>query len=267
MQIAIKSLLAAMTKLSLWVCIVVIVSFTAYIWGKDWKINKESLYLKKQFAQLDLDKPISNINPLKIAPYKIVQVSKIESKEILESLGTEDYLQCTIIDESRKSTDPLYVSSLFLTYYTGDPDAIPHVPDECYLGNGWIPDQNQNIEITVPKMGIKDDQLPLRVLTFKKANSFGQNRFLHVGYYFSVDGSYSCTRRGVQLKQANMDHVFTYFSKVEVSLPNVGELPREKVISAMEKILKVISPVLLEDHWPDWQAAIEKQALSEKEAK
>jgi hypothetical protein len=47
---------------------------------------------------------------------------------------------------------------------------------------------------------------------------------------------------------------YSYFSKVEISFSNLrGIYPdKEQAIDATEKLLKVLLPVLEENHWPDW---------------
>ena len=53
----------------------------------------------------------------------------------VEALGTELYLSRTFMNTNRTSP-PL---QLHITYYTGQVDAVPHVPDRCMVANGFVP--------------------------------------------------------------------------------------------------------------------------------
>ncbi len=51
---------------------------------------------------------------------------------------------------------------------------------------------------------------------------------------------------------------YAYFSKVEVTFPVPAGMPQAAVDKAVEegkRFLQVMLPVLVRDHWPDWQAA------------
>jgi hypothetical protein len=49
-----------------------------------------------------------------------------------------------------------------------------------------------------------------------------------------------------------------YFSKVEVSFGGPRTQPRnlgrEESVAAAAKLFNVILPILVEEHWPDWEA-------------
>ena len=53
----------------------------------------------------------------------------------VEALGTDLYLSRTY----RHRDSELPQVQLHLAYYTGQVDAIPHVPDRCMVAGGYIP--------------------------------------------------------------------------------------------------------------------------------
>ena len=85
---------------------------------------------------IPLQKPLEEMNFEAIAPYRLQSQQRIENHDIVKELGTEDYLQCFLEDTEAGKSSPIRYCSLFITYYTGDPDTVPHVPDECYVGGG-----------------------------------------------------------------------------------------------------------------------------------
>ncbi|MGQ0628323.1 MAG: exosortase/archaeosortase family protein [Phycisphaerales bacterium] len=59
-----------------------------------------------------------------------------ESAEMLEELGTTNYLSRTYLRKDAPKDKPRAVD-LHLAYYTGMIDTIPHIPERCMVGAGW----------------------------------------------------------------------------------------------------------------------------------
>ena len=205
---------------------------------------------------LPLQKPLDELNRAKLSPYKVIKAVKI-SKEIEEELGTTEYIQWHLEDTSLEQGDPLRYLLLFVTYYTGDPDRVPHVPDWCYVGGGGQISTAENIELMVPHNGTGKDEVPMRILDIAESDSMGQ-RHRAVGYIFAVNGTYRCTRTDVRMRLNRLTDRYAYFSKVEMSVL-VGGVSREQLISALTRLAQKAVPVLAAEHWPDWAAAKTKQ--------
>ena len=92
-----------------------------------WHLTKHPLPLKQSLHEMD---------EAALLPFVVRNKTRIDNADILATLGTEDYLQWIIEDPDAEPTSPLRYCSIFVTYYTGDPDMVPHVPDECYVGGG-----------------------------------------------------------------------------------------------------------------------------------
>jgi len=209
---------------------------------------------------LALRKPLEALDPNRLAPYEVVKLPKIGEETIVEALGTKDYIQWQLLDTGLSADDPFYRGNLFVTYYTGNPDKVPHVPDWCYVGSGGIIDQKLEISITVPGCGRESDgdQLTLRILEIKTPHhGIGMTSYARrvVSYVFGVNGDYACTRTEVRMKQRNRKDRYAYFSKVEVWFEGGQELPVSQHVEAMEKIYRKVLPLLWSEHWPDWEAA------------
>ena len=58
------------------------------------------------------------------------------SAEILESLGTQNYISRQYIPKDAASPASSVVVDLHCAYYTGMPDTVPHVPEACFVGGG-----------------------------------------------------------------------------------------------------------------------------------
>lgn len=211
-----------------------------------WYLRKEPIYLQKPLDQLD---------QARLAPYVLHRAETIP-KEIVEELGTHEYIQWVLEDTSVDERDPLRYVVLFVTYYTGNPDKVPHVPDWCNVGAGGQLLSARNTTLNVPDIGADDDELPVRVLELElPSDGLRPKTRKQVAYFFAVNGDYRCQRDAVRIRQNWLTDRYTYFSKVEINFPLAGSLSEDKILQATEKFARVLVPVLVEDHWPDWEAA------------
>jgi hypothetical protein len=214
-----------------------------------WHLRKAPLALRKSLDELD---------PNRLSPYEVVARSKIVDEAIEEALGTQDYIQWQFRNPQLDSHHPFYTGGLFITYYTGNPDKVPHVPDWCYVGSGGIIEKTHEEYITAPDCGVEErnHRLRIRVLEIKIPGSgMSVSSRKIVSYVFSVNGDYACTRTEVRLKQGNWRDRYAYFSKVEIWFDQGAEASLAENLVAMEDLYRKVLPLLYSEHWPDWDAA------------
>lgn len=222
-------------------------------------------YLGLQFIKkpIPLKKSFDEINEAALAPWKVVDKSKIKNKDILEQLGTDQYIQWVLEDTSAEPTSPVRCCSLFITYYTGNPDQVPHVPEECYLGGGKILTElpkELNFDVTVNG---KQQTVSARWLSIgsKSQDIFQGDSTFGVLYFFKVNGVYAGNRDAARrVMQTNFFSKYSYFSKVEWFFFNragaASVYPsKEQANEASQKFLRILLPILENDHWPDWEKA------------
>jgi len=211
-----------------------------------WHFRKLPLPLEeygKKLDQLDVEK---------LGPYRIVQ-KRILPQEIAEELGANDYIDWHLEDTSVEKDDPGRFATVFVTYYTGNPDVVPHVPDWCYVGSGGVVKGTVNTSIQVPGCGLeeKGDDLPLRILDISIPSELNPRR-IRVGYFFSVNGQYCRTRDAVRHIQNNLRDRYTYFSKVELNILGADKMTMAETLAGIEKLARKVVPVLWSEHWPNW---------------
>lgn len=220
---------------------------------------------------LPLKKPFSEFDVSKIAPLRVVERQVLDST-VVEALGTDRYLSWTIEDSRVGPGDPLRFANLLVTYYSGGHNLVPHTPDVCYLGAGYQPGRaHENVMLSVPGLeatGARNpaeepsptrsgSQLWVRVLTFVKTAIFDRQE-VSVVYAFHCNGRFVETgtlvdpRTAVRFLINDPKYAHAYFSKVEVSFPRAT---REESLKGAVKLFGVILPVLVRDHWPDFEAA------------
>jgi hypothetical protein len=145
------------------------------------------------------------------------------------------------------------VISLAVTYYTGKVDTVPHVPDRCYVADGFQPTLYDirdwtlgNYSVGVPR------HVKSRFIDFEDQTARGgQNRC--VAYFFQVNGKYEEDPKQVRLRLQNLFERYGYFAKIEVMTllplrpgatekdPQKGK-DLEKASDAMQKFLTAALP-------------------------
>ncbi|MCK4659834.1 MAG: exosortase-associated EpsI family protein [Phycisphaerae bacterium] len=214
-----------------------------------WVTRKEPIFLRK---------PLSGMGR-RVGDYRFELANTLPA-EMEDSLGTDQYLDWILIDTSVKDRqDPRRHVRLFVTYYTGGPNLVPHVPDVCYQAGGYKPKQSHETRtVEMPSLSEYGGEIPIRVCTFVKTAIYNQQE-VTVVYTFHANGTFAATRTGVRNATHRILDKHAYFSKVEISFGGEGCQPqtpgREESIVAAAKLLNAVLPVLLEEHWPDWEAA------------
>jgi hypothetical protein len=214
--------------------------------GLGMSVMKDSLggYLTK--TPLLLMRSLDALDANALAPLEVIARQKIESQDIVASLGTEDYIQWVLAD----ANDTLGTGRVmvFVTYYRL-PDRVPHVPEECYMGGGF-----QRLVTEAMTLDLGDGQLDAKYLVFGSAQGAawqGRAR-VPVVYFFKVNGRFAADRDEARmLLNKNVFGQSSYFSKVELVFnQQAAPVTREQVVHTSQRVLQRLLPVLEQDHWP-----------------
>lgn len=214
-------------------------------------------WLGLKFAKLPAppQAPLRSLDRTKLGPYEFLD-SGIIPPEMIEELGTEEYIHWVLLDTSVEPGDPTRMASLFVTYYTGQRDPVPHVPDVCYLGGGFQQVAASEETAQVPELEALgfSPTVPFRTLTFARAGDLNPVDTT-VCYTFAANNTLLANREQVRLKLRKLTVTHSYFSKVEVKFfgRNERQPTREQAIAAAARLFRQVLPVLIEDHWPDWE--------------
>lgn len=194
--------------------------------------------------------------------------------DLVENLGTENYIQLALIDRDVSPNDATYLAQVFVSYYTGKPDMVPHNPKECMRAGGWLLKGESLISAEVDAPGAKRVSIPVSVLQFeppqtsKMMFSLAPANTQHtVMYFFYTNGGYVTTRNEVRWKVANLGDRYAYYSKIEISFSDKNGRPasRDQAVAAVTPLLQAIMPVLWQDHYQDWDAIKSGQAPGKSE--
>lgn len=156
------------------------------------------------------------------------------------------------------------VISLAVTYYTGKVDTVPHVPDRCYVADGFQPAQYLTQEWGLGEYRPGEARrVPVRFIDFEDQTSRGaQSRC--VSYFFHANGAYKSDPNQVRVTLQDLFERYAYFAKIEVMTllpPRPGattndpfkELDRAAASAAMQRFLTAALPQV-EKLLPDWAA-------------
>ena len=213
---------------------------------------KEPLPLKRPLPELSIAKlrPQYDLHPQQPPPL---------SEDLIENLGTHDFLNWSLVDTRRRRADSTYLASLFVSYYTGQPDMVPHEPRECIVASGMSLEHEEIMTVTVPREGRDPLEIPVAILDFQSAGDAlsMMPRTLTVAFFFYTNGGFETSRNGVRLAVANLSDRYAYYSKIEISYSSDGHrlfADREETKSAAAELIRRLMPILLSDHYQDWDA-------------
>lgn len=165
-----------------------------------------------------------------------------------------------------------HLVSLFITYYTGKADTVPHIPERCYLGAGFT--QTSDSMLDVPCLGIQwgqRDGFQVKFINFRKrtVGEDGQPRDeqTHVTRFFIANWKYMNSRVDVRLTQADPTQSEVFFTKIEVKFNNLGqsridsltgrtlEADQGELESSLRKFLAAVAPIYERSFLPPppWQ--------------
>ncbi len=232
---------------------------------KEYTIQKLGIHFIK--FPLPLQKSFEELDETKLSPYRVLNKARITNRDVLETLGTEDYLQWELEDPDASADSPVRRCSLFITYYTGNPDMVPHVPDECYVGGGNKRMSGQVIRIPLSVSAEMDADLPESIgaqsVLFSQTGQGPvpvEHRY-YVQYFFKANGKYAAGRTETRsLLGRNFFSKYSYFCKVEwkfygADFAGIVYPDPPQIIEASEKLLSILLPILENEYWPDWEAA------------
>ncbi len=233
---------------------VVLLAFVAG--GMSWVKSYFKLWLEKE--PVALKKSLDELDESKLGPFTVKEKRKIQSNDIVDSLGTEDYLEWVLVDSEADPQSSAGSLLLFITYY-GKADSVPHVPEECYTGGGYRRESSDPITFEVPATADSgtgpERKIPGRYVIFARANSklWSSGLSFPVLYCFNVNRTYANTRTDARfILSKNIHGKHSYFCKIEMVFNQMRKLPdHAEAVATCEKLLSVLLPVLERDHWPD----------------
>jgi Protein of unknown function (DUF3485) len=196
---------------------------------------------------------IPNVTP----SWKQIGSDQIMGAEIVETLGTENYVSRNYY--RTRDTDPQHpiVVDFHAAYYTGMIDTVPHVPERCFVGGGLqqgdfsrvmelpMDTSSWRVDPNVPKefAGLSGEIYTVRLSNDPKESDAPGSRVrlprgigpgspirmrvsefldpdgsrLYAGYFFIANGGTKANANDVRQLAFNLDDDYAYFLKVQIT--------------------------------------------------
>lgn len=224
--------------------------------GMQFMTNFMQVYFKKE--PVPLRGELISI-PDQIGPWTKVSLDEPLPKDVEDALAAKEYifrdyvdvrvvgkekldeLMKMPIDERRREMSqverryPRGVVHFAVTYYTGLVDTVAHIPDRCYIADGYEPTQ-YNVEGW--KLG-DGRGIEVRYINFEDTTGFASKQPKNVAYFFQVNGVMESDPLAVRRRLQNLFNRQGYYAKVEV-MSLVRE--REEAAGTMKDFLTVAMP-------------------------
>ncbi len=203
----------------------------------------------------------------------------ILSKEVIEELGTENYLSRMYRGEFNGK--PVMVE-LHLAYYTGMIDTVPHVPERCFVGGGMVQAGNsqtvpipldfdrfsvdpyldqaeygpvyvavgENFQSIRMPFDLKQ-RLKLRVTPFLDVRA---DRKVFAGYFFIANGGIATSANDVRGLAFDPQTTYAYYTKVQFTSWDVDSA--EQLGQVAGSLLDELLPQIMR-RVPDWIEVME----------
>lgn len=206
----------------------------------------EALNLHLQKKPVPLRRALANI-PTRLGEWEAVGTDQILDKATIETLGTDEYLIRVYAPDGDMKNGWL---TLHVAYYTGMIDAVPHVPDRCWIAGGmtatglaqyrtpdlsrerWSIDPERVHEATGEpyRMTMAVDpitrraipvrlpvgEIEMRALEFADSTAGGAKRF--AGYFFLANGRTTPHPLEVRKWAFDTSSEYSYYAKVEFAM-------------------------------------------------
>ena len=165
--------------------------------------------------------------------------SELDAAQVLTALDLARKHEVMRLQKSK----PQAVVNLAVTYYTGLVDTVAHIPDRCYLADGYQPR-----EYKVEQWPIQKSPIPVRYINFEDQTGFGKQP-RSVVYFFNVNGEYTDSSYEVRAALQNLLQRYGYYAKVECM---TAMSDRDKSRQVMTEFLTLAMPEI-QKLLPDWE--------------
>lgn len=245
--------------------------------GLNWSVATLRLHFKKEAVPMRL--PFSDADSIPAVLGNWVRVMEDElDEEVVKALGAyrekgrdkDDYLFCSYmnatavgkkVDDLKKEFAelpydkkrqrvleygrqyPAAVVRVGLSYYTGKADTVAHIPERCFVAEGYDP-----LNPSTEKWDLGGRSLEVRSIGFSDQRDRTAGAMCNVAYVFHVNGKFMSDSLAVRRSLQNLFAKYAYYAKVELRSDNTT---REASANAMRDLLTVLLPEV-EKALPDW---------------
>jgi hypothetical protein len=222
--------------------------------------------------------------PVQVGDWLAVSTDQPVDPEIRQVLATDQYLFRDYVNTRRwpreqmaslrslpasqydaalsqlEAQSPQSVLKVAITYYTGLADTVAHIPERCYVADGFNVSQYETKRAVCGSYpNGKPREVSFRLIHFEDQTARGRVA-RDVAYLFHVDGEYESDSLAVRNRMASLTERYGYYAKVEVMTtapPGRGQEQDTLNVDAMVDFFTAALPQL-EKRLPDWRRVHEQ---------
>jgi hypothetical protein len=189
---------------------------------------------------------------------------RISSSEIVETLGTENYVSRDYLLRDSEGAKQQVTVELHAAYYTGMIDTVPHVPERCFVGGGLQQSESsRNYTLDIDTSSWRQDSsvppelsgLSGKLYTTRLSNNrewtdapgqrvrlprdvtpengvamrcseflIGNGHKIYAGYFFIANGGTKANANEVRTLAFNLSDDYAYYLKIQVNCTSVNSM-------------------------------------------
>ncbi len=246
--------------------IVVVAILVASAVGFSTGLRAYGIHLHKSPIYAPGGRTVASI-PTETESWKRIGADQIMPAEVIDELGTDNYLSRIYIQKSPVDPNKPHAVELHLAYYTGTIDTVPHVPERCFVGGGLqIGQSSRSIPLDLDQTGWIEDQgvpegLRGHIFTARTSNRYSdlaggrvrlprdpqglsllitgfktnEGRDFFSGYFFIANGGAVARAEGVRALAFQLSDDYAYYLKVQVTSRTAGT--REELAELTSSLL------------------------------
>ena len=238
------------------------VAFQFSVYSLNVYLHKEAIYPRKNFSLL----------PMQINGWQRAGDDIRYDAAGVEALGTELYLSRMYLSTNR-SSPPV---QLHVAYYTGQVDAVPHVPDRCMVAGGfapltsepltfsldidqstWTEDETERLD-GIPYRVVKEDEETIRLpfgdfelRTTEFSHPQIGNDHVFAGYFFIANGKTTSYPERIRLLAFDRSSQYAYYCKIQFTIRGDRDFTTEQFVDIVSTFTTQMLPEIMVC-LPDW---------------
>jgi hypothetical protein len=230
----------------------------------------QSLKLSFRKQPVPLQMPLKQIAP-RFGPWVQVSADERLPHETEEALAANEYIFRDYVDsrlvpanvikqfegqpagerarmlEAVRARTPQAVMNMAVTYYTGMVDTVAHIPDRCYVADGFSSSDTQTVRWAC--FSDRGDRAAAQFIHFEDDVPGRGAVSRNVAYFFHVNGRYTNDSIDVRTELQNLFQKHGYYAKIEL-LTVLKD--RAAAAAVIDDFLKHALPEV-EKSLPDWK--------------
>jgi uncharacterized protein DUF3485 len=143
---------------------------------------------------------------------------RLVSPAEINAFNDKSYRERKIMVAQLQQERPNAVLNAAVTYYTGLVDTVAHIPDRCYIADGFVPSDYKILSWSAfngrPGRAARNEDV--RYINFEDQVASRQSAPRNVAYFFHANGTYTADPIGVRVQLQDLRQRYGYYAKIEL---------------------------------------------------